>query len=255
MDKTGYFGFATFTHDHLGVGKPDSRGDAIYNGALDNGAGDAQVLAIARAFKALPVPPRRSILILFPAAEEQGLLGSRYFAENPPVPAGLIAADVNYDCGNKWGPTCDITEVGLGKSSVDEVAARVAAWQRRTIKPDPFPDRGSFYRSDQFSFAKVVDRRSDRGRRHPRPARAQCLQVGLEGTLEAQGEDLDDDERMTCGPGTSLRSDHVARSARSRRCETGAHMARNPQRNAARAPASALRPLRDVNRSPRARRR
>jgi hypothetical protein len=142
-------------HDHLGVGKPDARGDAIYNGALDNGAGDAQVLAIARAFKALPTPPRRSILILFPAAEEQGLLGSRYFAENPPVPAGLIAADVNYDCGNKWGSTRDITEVGVGKSSVDDVAARVAAWQGRTVRPDQFPDRGSFYRSDQFSFAKV----------------------------------------------------------------------------------------------------
>jgi hypothetical protein len=142
-------------HDHLGVGKPNANGDAIYNGAVDNGVGDAQVLAIAKAFKALTTPPRRSILVLFTAAEEQGLLGSRYFAEHPPVPTGKIAADVNYDCGNIWGRTRDITQVGTGKSSLDAVVARVAAGLGRTVRPDQFPDRGSFYRSDQFSFARV----------------------------------------------------------------------------------------------------
>jgi Zn-dependent M28 family amino/carboxypeptidase len=71
------------------------------------------------------------------------------------MPAGKLVADLNYDCGNIWGRTRDITQVGIGKSSLDAVVARVAARQGRTVKPDQFPDRGSFYRSDQFSFAKV----------------------------------------------------------------------------------------------------
>jgi Zn-dependent M28 family amino/carboxypeptidase len=142
-------------HDHLGIGKPDKSGDTIYNGAMDNGAGDAQVLSIAKALKALPAPPRRSIVALFVAAEEQGLLGSQYFAEHPPMPAGRIAANVNFDGGNVWGRTRDITQIGRGKSSIDDVVTKVAAMQGRAVKPDQFPDRGSFYRSDQFSFAKV----------------------------------------------------------------------------------------------------
>jgi Zn-dependent M28 family amino/carboxypeptidase len=142
-------------HDHLGVGKPDPSGDTVYNGAVDNAVGDAQVLGIARAFQALPSPPRRSILVLFTAAEEQGLLGSRYFAEHLPVAPTKIVADLNYDCGNIWGKTRDVTQVGRGKSSIDAVVTRVAGWQGRIVKPDQFPDRGSFYRSDQFSFAKI----------------------------------------------------------------------------------------------------
>jgi hypothetical protein len=142
-------------HDHLGIGKPDATGDAIYNGAMDNAAGDAQVLSIAKALKALPAAPRRSIVALFVAAEEQNLLGSQYFAEHPPVPAGRIAANVNFDGGNVWGRTRDITQIGRGKSSIDDVVTKIAAMQRRAVKPDQFPDRGSFYRSDQFSFAKI----------------------------------------------------------------------------------------------------
>jgi Zn-dependent M28 family amino/carboxypeptidase len=142
-------------HDHLGIGKPDKSGDTIYNGAMDNGAGDAQVLSIAKALKALPAPPRRSITALFVAAEEQGLLGSQYFAQHPPVPAGRIAANVNFDGGNVWGRTRDITQIGRGKSSIDDVVTKIAAIQGRAVRPDQFPDRGSFYRSDQFSFAKV----------------------------------------------------------------------------------------------------
>jgi Zn-dependent M28 family amino/carboxypeptidase len=142
-------------HDHFGVGKPDARGDQIYNGALDNGAGVAQVLAITKALAALPAPPRRSVLVLFVAAEEQGLLGSRYFAEHPPVPAGKLAANLNYDGGNIWGRTRDITQIGRGKSSLDAVVTEVAQHFGRRVEPDQFPDRGSFYRSDQFNFAKV----------------------------------------------------------------------------------------------------
>jgi len=142
-------------HDHLGIGKPDATGDKIYNGALDNASGCAQVLAIARAFKALPTPPRRSILMLFVAGEEQGLLGSAYYATHPTAPAGKLAVDINYDGGDIWGKTRDVTYVGKGKTTLDPLVDELAARQGRTVKPDQFPDRGSFYRSDQFSFARV----------------------------------------------------------------------------------------------------
>ncbi len=142
-------------HDHLGIGKPNDAGDEIYNGALDNAAGCAQVLAIARAFAGLPEKSRRSIMVAFVAAEEQGLLGSAYFAQNPPVPAGRMAANINYDGANIWGRNKDITYIGYGKSSLDAVVEHYAGQQGRTVKPDQFPDRGFFYRSDQFNFAKV----------------------------------------------------------------------------------------------------
>jgi Zn-dependent M28 family amino/carboxypeptidase len=142
-------------HDHLGIGEPDKTGDKIYNGALDNASGCSQLLAIARAFKALPQAPRRSILFVFVAAEEQGLLGSGYYATHPTVAPGKIAADVNYDGGNIWGKTRDITYVGMEKSDLAQVVQRFAGAQGRTVKPDQFPDRGYYYRSDQFSFAKI----------------------------------------------------------------------------------------------------
>ena len=143
-------------HDHLGVGQPDKTGDKIYNGAIDNAAGCAQVLAIAKAFSRLPQRPRRSILIAFVAAEEQGLLGSEYLAQHPPVPAGRIAANINYDGGNVLGKTADLTYIGLGKSaSLDNLVKALAARQGRRLEGDQFPDRGFFYRSDQFNFAKV----------------------------------------------------------------------------------------------------
>ncbi len=145
----------TAHHDHIGVGKPNDAGDDIYNGALDNAAGVSQVLAIARAFAALPERPRRSILIAFVAAEEQGLLGSAYWAANPTVAPGRLAANLNYDSANIWGKTHDFTFVGLGKSSLDAVVEKVAAEQSRTVKADQFPDRGYFYRSDQFNLAKI----------------------------------------------------------------------------------------------------
>jgi Zn-dependent M28 family amino/carboxypeptidase len=145
----------TAHYDHLGVGEPDARGDTIYNGAMDNASGVAQLLAIGKAFKALPTPPRRSIMLLFVAAEEQGLLGSRYFAENPPMPPGRIAANLNFDSANIWGRTKDLVFVGKGKSTLDAIVEEVATSQGRTVVADQFPDRGSFYRSDQFSFAKI----------------------------------------------------------------------------------------------------
>jgi Zn-dependent M28 family amino/carboxypeptidase len=145
----------TAHHDHFGIGQPDASGDRIYHGAADNAAGCAQLLTIARSFAALPEHPRRSILILFVAAEERGLLGSTHYAQHPSFPAGRIAADVNFDGGNIFGRARDITSISAGKSSLDAIAQVAVQRQGRQIKPDQFPDRGSYYRSDQFAFAKI----------------------------------------------------------------------------------------------------
>ncbi|MEO1201506.1 MAG: M28 family peptidase [Pseudomonadota bacterium] len=145
----------TAHHDHLGIGTPNEDGDAIYNGAMDNASGVAQILAIARAIGAMEEPPRRSTLFALVGAEEQGLLGSLYYANNPTFAPGKIAANLNYDGGNIWGDTHDLTFVGLGKSSIDQLVEMIAGEQGREVKPDQFADRGYFYRSDQFSFAKI----------------------------------------------------------------------------------------------------
>lgn len=142
-------------HDHFGIGEPDASGDRIYHGAVDNASGCAQVLAIARAFAALHQRPRRSLLALFVAGEERGLLGSSYYALHPSFPAGRIAANINIDGGNIFGRTRDATLISMGKSSLDAIAARVAKSQGRVLEADQFPDRGYYYRSDQFSFAKI----------------------------------------------------------------------------------------------------
>jgi len=142
-------------HDHFGIGDPDKTGDTIYNGAEDNAAGCAQVLAIARALAALPQRPRRSVLMLFVAGEEQGLLGSKYYSLHPTFAPGRIAANINYDGGNYRGRTRDLTQIGAGKSSLDAIAKVLVEKQGRKLVPDQFPDKGYYYRSDQFSFAKI----------------------------------------------------------------------------------------------------
>jgi Zn-dependent M28 family amino/carboxypeptidase len=142
-------------HDHFGIGTPDAKGDKIYNGAEDNAAGCAQVLAIARAMAALPERPRRSVLMLFVAGEEQGLLGSKYYSLHPTFAPGRIAANINYDGGNFRGRARDLTYIGYGKSSLDGIVNALVARQGRTVVPDQFPDKGYFYRSDQFNFAKI----------------------------------------------------------------------------------------------------
>lgn len=145
----------TAHHDHLGIGPANEEGDTIYNGAMDNASGVGQLLAMAKAYTALPEGPRRSIMFLFVGAEEQGLLGSKWYAANPTISPGKIAANLNYDGGNLHGPTNDIVYVGFGKTSIDELVIEYAAEQGRVVKPDQFVDRGYFYRSDQFSFAKI----------------------------------------------------------------------------------------------------
>ncbi len=145
----------TAHHDHLGIGTPNDEGDVIYNGAYDNATGVSLVMAIAQAMQSMPEAPRRSVLFALVGAEEQGLLGSQYYAENPTFSAGKIAANLNFDGGNIWGNTHDLTFIGFGKSSIDAVMVPIAAGQGRVVKADQFPDLGYFYRSDQFNFAKI----------------------------------------------------------------------------------------------------
>ena len=148
----------TAHHDHIGmIEKRDDKMDYIYNGAVDNASGVGVLLCIARAFANLPEAerPRRSVLFATVGAEEQGLLGSQYLAENPPIPAGKLAAIMNIDGVNIFGRTKDIVVVGDGKSDLDQTVKRIGRWQDRVVVPDQFAEQGYYYRSDQFSLAKV----------------------------------------------------------------------------------------------------
>ena len=143
-------------HDHLGMAQErNEEGDRIYNGAVDNASGVAALLTIAKACSELPQRPARSLLFATVGAEEQGLLGSAHMAAHPPAPAGYLAALVNIDGLNILGRTHDVNAIGYGKSSLDEMLEKVASWQNRHVTPDHFPDRGFYYRSDQFSLAKI----------------------------------------------------------------------------------------------------
>jgi len=139
--------------DHLGVGAP-VKGDKIYNGALDNASGVATVLEIARAFTQIQPQPKRSILFLMVTAEEQGLLGSQYYATNPLYPLNKTVANINIDGVNQWGRTKDLTVVGMGASDLDDYLKAAADEQQRVLRPDPEPEKGFYYRSDHFNFAK-----------------------------------------------------------------------------------------------------
>jgi Zn-dependent M28 family amino/carboxypeptidase len=139
--------------DHLGR-DTTRQGDQIFNGALDNASGTAGMLEIARAWTLVNPKPRRSILFLAVTAEEKGLLGARYYAENPLYPLAKTLADINMDGVNQWGKTTDITVIGLGNSTLDDVLQELATPLGRTLRPDPEPEKGYFYRSDHFEFAK-----------------------------------------------------------------------------------------------------
>ena len=139
--------------DHIGVG-PVVNGDSIYNGALDNASGTAQLLAIAEAFTKLPEPPARSVVFLFVTAEEQGLFGSAYYVANPVYPLDRTVANINIDGINPSGPAADLTITGMGHSEMDELAARIAEGQGRYTQGGQEPEKGYFYRSDHFNFAK-----------------------------------------------------------------------------------------------------
>ncbi|HSJ25662.1 MAG TPA: M28 family peptidase [Longimicrobiales bacterium] len=139
--------------DHLGIAAPVD-GDSIYNGALDNASGTATIVEIAEAFTRLDHRPERSILFLAVTAEERGLLGAKYYAENPLYPLARTVANINVDGINQWGRTEDIVVVGRGNSTLDDVLAEAAATQGRRLEADPEPEKGFYYRSDHFEFAK-----------------------------------------------------------------------------------------------------
>jgi Zn-dependent M28 family amino/carboxypeptidase len=140
--------------DHLGR-DPRLTGDQIYNGALDNASGVATILEIAQAFTKLSQPPPRSILFLATTAEEAGLLGAKYYAENPLYPLDRTLADINIDGVNAWGKTRDIEDLSAGNSTLCEMLSEGAKRQGRIAKPNSEPEKGSFYRADNFEFSKV----------------------------------------------------------------------------------------------------
>lgn len=139
--------------DHLGIGNPID-GDSIYNGALDNASGTATLLGIAEAM-ANSDKPKRTVIFLAVTAEEQGLLGSKYYAENPIYPVDKTVANINMDGIRAYGPMKDLTVVGYGQSELEDIAEVYAKQQGRYIIPDPNPGKGYFFRSDHFEFAKV----------------------------------------------------------------------------------------------------
>ena len=143
--------------DHLGIdGRlPGERSQQIYHGALDNASGTAALLALAKAYQALPTPPKRSILFLATTAEERGLLGAKYYASHPLYPLKHTVANINIDGINAWGKTAHIENVTSGHSSIDGLLAKYAQAQGRRMANDSRPELGSFYRADQLEFARV----------------------------------------------------------------------------------------------------
>ena len=139
--------------DHFGTDTTRD-GDRIFNGAKDNATGTAALIEIAEAFRAVSSAPSRSVLFLATTAEEQGLLGSLHYAENPVVSLANTVAAINMDAMNTLGPMRDVTIVGYGNSELDDYVERAAEEQGRVVRPDPEPEKGYFYRSDHFSFAK-----------------------------------------------------------------------------------------------------
>ena len=140
--------------DHLGT-DPTKKGDKIYNGAHDNATGTAGMIEVAEAFASLPKNPKRSITFLAVTAEEQGLLGSKYYAANPVISPKSTVANINMDSLNLLGRVKDVSVVGIGKSELDDMLAVAATKQNRTIGGDPKPSSGGYYRSDHFAFASM----------------------------------------------------------------------------------------------------
>jgi Zn-dependent M28 family amino/carboxypeptidase len=139
--------------DHFGIGEKVN-GDSIYNGAADNATGTSALLTMAKAYAAMPTAPKRSILFVAVTAEEQGLLGSAYYSVTPIYPLAKTAAVINIDGVNQYGPTKDLTVIGLGASELDDYAQAAASAEGRVLRPDAEPEKGFYYRSDHFNMAK-----------------------------------------------------------------------------------------------------
>jgi len=141
--------------DHLGIGKADEKGDSIYNGAMDNGTGTAGLLEMANAFMSLKTKPQRTVVFLFVTAEEQGLLGSAYYAANPIFPKEKTVANINIDGLNIKGMVKDISLVGIGQSDLEDYLRQECSKVNRYATNDPLPSAGYYFRSDHFNFAKI----------------------------------------------------------------------------------------------------
>ena len=140
--------------DHLGVGKPDSKGDTIYNGGIDNASGSAALLEMARAFKNEKEKPERTIIFLSVTSEEQGLLGSKYYAEHPIYPLDKTTANINMDGVNAMGKRKDVSISGSGQSTIEDYFVEAAKAQGRYLSPEDKPEAGGYFRSDHFNFVK-----------------------------------------------------------------------------------------------------
>ena len=141
--------------DHIGTAVTvDPELDVIFNGAIDNASGTAALIELAHAYNALPNEPRRSVVFLAVTAEESGKLGSEWYAANPVFPMSKTVGGINMDAMPAYGPTNDIMVVGYGASELEDILAAAASEQNRTVTPEATPERGSYYRSDHFSFAK-----------------------------------------------------------------------------------------------------
>ncbi len=140
--------------DHFGIGQPVD-GDSIYNGAVDNGTGVAAIIQVAEAFTKLNKPTKRSVVFMAVTAEEQGLLGSEHYSENPIYDPEKTVANINVDAIRPIGRVNDFSVIGYGQSELEDYAEIAVKNQGRYITPDPHPEAGSFFRSDHFNFAKI----------------------------------------------------------------------------------------------------
>lgn len=140
--------------DHLGMTETEEGEIEIYNGAVDNATGTAGVICLAQKFMELDEAPERTVIFMAVTAEESGLLGSRFYAENPLFPLAKTVAGINMDALNVYGPTHDVSVIGYGSSELDEYLSRHASAQNRRLEPDEYPERGYYYRSDHFNMAK-----------------------------------------------------------------------------------------------------
>ena len=141
--------------DHLGIGKPDAKGDSIYNGAVDNASGVAAIISEGRRFAELKDRPERTMVFLAVTAEEQGLLGSEYYATHPIFPLNKTVADLNMDALGNYGETNDFSITGKGQNDLEDYVQEVAKAQGKKVTGDKNPGAGGYYRSDHFNFAKV----------------------------------------------------------------------------------------------------
>jgi Zn-dependent M28 family amino/carboxypeptidase len=140
--------------DHLGR-QNDLKGDQIFNGALDNASGVGGLIELAAGYMKLKPAPKRSVLFMATTAEESGLLGAKFYAENPLYPLEKTLADINMDGLSLWGKTRDIEDTSFGNSDLDDMLAAAASYQGRVMNPNSQPEKGYFYRADQFEFSKL----------------------------------------------------------------------------------------------------